>query len=1256
MALRYEAYTTPWDPGGFKRKIAMLPTIDGTGRGSKGFLSFPGDSSVDLSLANFDRFDELVSDTESSLITVFDCDHDGTNKIIDEWILDRVPSDLQETREVSLTGGGLLSAFEKALVYAFDYPKSPAQQGDWVWGGGNILSNPDFETVNSSPKQVELVVTATGGTYTITAAGDTTSAIAFDAGASVVEDRLQLDIGAINDIIVVQTSNSPRTFLIEQVDPLFGTIFIVNTGSLTGGMATMTALDDGGNEITSWTRAATLAQGVQQQGSYDTWALSSTQNHTPGGQFSLFIDPGFLNATSNRNGGAQQVVNVTPGQVYQVSLWVRPTQSTILLRLGLFGIGEEVIALSSNRGESFIADTWNQLTIPDVVIPDGINRVIFRVACTNTGPANPGGFFLDDGAMLEGLVPTSIGDIWQTLLDDCAVDHAADPRGTVLEWVDYSSFDAVNDSNGTPWNHDDLSFVARWGSNMIHVLDDTYNRGYEAELVRKAAPVGGKTHDFKLYNPGGRDDDPSTAIHTGQPLTGGKGLFRNPAYTAVLVVGENGEYTEDTDPSLADFGRLETFLRDSEASEILSRQLLADNLFLFENANRKAISFNVVEALGVPRPFADYRLGDTIPMTMAPTLAKENRRVQRIDYVNSYPTQYVVVGSRVLQGEAAAFDLVGRMWRRLNRPGKFTPKSADPLPGGGGGAPTIVIAASDASDFSKSKADFICTGVNDEIIIQRALDSIDTGTGLGGRVLLTEGTFHCVYGVIRLADLTAQSPIHLQGVGKATLLSFESGTGIAIEMNSEDSTVSDLWLLGNDVVGVGGIEMGRSGQLVTGVKIERLGSGGSAIDITTQATNAIVSNNLIEDNSGDGITVSSVEHVIIDGNAILDTNGAGIALGVSVIDTTITTNSFTGTGTAITLAGNNDKTTITGNSFNMVNDAIVISGFNQNMISIVGNVIDADHCVFANSAVLARCTIADNSLNGGAGTTQHAISLIANSAINRITDIIISGNTTTFGGGSGIYLENCDRVTAIGNSIFHPDGHGIRLNNSSHNNIQANVVFGAGQDTDNTFDGIHLEGDSDKNILKGNKVASDPSALQATRYGINISAATCDGNALIHNDLRPSADFGTGDINNLGTGTLEHGNINDSGIGGEVGGGAAGSNTSTFSQAGALSVGTGTFKLPFTLAAEIVSIQLAVATSPTGADLIVDVNKNGTTVFTTQANRPTVPDGDANGVGAEAVPDVTSIAEGDYLSVDIDQVGSTVSGEDLTVVIEWRPA
>jgi hypothetical protein len=64
----------------------------------------------------------------------------------------------------------------------------------------------------------------------------------------------------------------------------------------------------------------------------------------------------------------------------------------------------------------------------------------------------------------------------------------------------------------------------------------------------------------------------------------------------------------------------------------------------------------------------------------------------------------------------------------------------------------------------------------------------------------------------------------------------------------------------------------------------------------------------------------------------------------------------------------------------------------------------------------------------------------------------------------------------------------------------------------------------------------------------------------------------------------------------------------------------------------------------------VDINKNGVTIFTTQGNRPTIAIAGTTS-GKVTNMDVTTIADGDSLTVDVDQVGSTVAGADLTVQI-----
>lgn len=85
--------------------------------------------------------------------------------------------------------------------------------------------------------------------------------------------------------------------------------------------------------------------------------------------------------------------------------------------------------------------------------------------------------------------------------------------------------------------------------------------------------------------------------------------------------------------------------------------------------------------------------------------------------------------------------------------------------------------------------------------------------------------------------------------------------------------------------------------------------------------------------------------------------------------------------------------------------------------------------------------------------------------------------------------------------------------------------------------------------------------------------------------------------------------------------------------------------------ATIRSVRATVGTAPTGASIIVDVNVGGTTIYTTQSSRPTIA---ASGTtsGKAIGHSVYEVAPGGYVTVDIDQVGSTVAGADLVVQLD----
>jgi parallel beta-helix repeat protein len=246
-----------------------------------------------------------------------------------------------------------------------------------------------------------------------------------------------------------------------------------------------------------------------------------------------------------------------------------------------------------------------------------------------------------------------------------------------------------------------------------------------------------------------------------------------------------------------------------------------------------------------------------------------------------------------------------------------------------------------------------------------------------------------------------------------------------------------------------------------------------------------------------------------------------------------------------------------------------------------------------------------------------------------------------------IYATDCERNTIGPNRVYLSPTHGIHLNDSSDNQVSGNYVDSAGQTADDTYDGIYVDGNSDRNKITENIVRYDPTTK--SRYGVNISASTCDENLVDGNDLLNSG--ATGEYNDAGTGTR----------GTQGSGGPAGvtqvptlvQRESTLKVAGTLTVGSDPYRLYNTSGVDRVidGVFISVGIAPTGATVIVDINQDGTSIYPT-ATKPTIA---ASGfVSPLAVPDTTAWADGSYLTFDIDQIGSIIAGADLTVIILWK--
>lgn len=98
---------------------------------------------------------------------------------------------------------------------------------------------------------------------------------------------------------------------------------------------------------------------------------------------------------------------------------------------------------------------------------------------------------------------------------------------------------------------------------------------------------------------------------------------------------------------------------------------------------------------------------------------------------------------------------------------------------------------------------------------------------------------------------------------------------------------------------------------------------------------------------------------------------------------------------------------------------------------------------------------------------------------------------------------------------------------------------------------------------------------------------------------------------------------------------------------------TGTAKVAFRMpyAFTLTGIRASVTTAPTGADLIVDVNESGSTVMTTDKLR--IDAGEKTTTTAATPPALTDTALADdaEITIDIDQIGSTIAGAGLKVYL-----
>jgi parallel beta-helix repeat protein len=152
--------------------------------------------------------------------------------------------------------------------------------------------------------------------------------------------------------------------------------------------------------------------------------------------------------------------------------------------------------------------------------------------------------------------------------------------------------------------------------------------------------------------------------------------------------------------------------------------------------------------------------------------------------------------TRGLTGQAATDNAVAGLLAAYRKPQRKSPPGVRIF--GGGGQPTITVAAFDASNISQGKADLVCEGVNDDQTVQQAFDMLPTR---GGKIVLTEGNFH--FGSVGV--ILPSRDFHMHGMGRDATIVIADGAASYMFLDGVTSSqfreqqVSDMSFDGNSV-------------------------------------------------------------------------------------------------------------------------------------------------------------------------------------------------------------------------------------------------------------------------------------------------------------------------------------------------------------------------------------------------------------------------------------------------------------------------
>ena len=408
-------------------------------------------------------------------------------------------------------------------------------------------------------------------------------------------------------------------------------------------------------------------------------------------------------------------------------------------------------------------------------------------------------------------------------------------------------------------------------------------------------------------------------------------------------------------------------------------------------------------------------------------------------------------------------------------------------------AATFIVAASDS--LHKERADYVCPGVDDQVVIHAAIDALPAG---GGKVVLLDGTYNLS------ANVTLNDNVHLSGNGVGTILVgrniyANSVSEIAISNLYVKDTVAHCILLSDVVNG-----------LVENCIVENAGDDGIAVqgDSTVGVViNANICRNCATSTVPSGIELDTgARNVIITNNICYGNGNIGTSWGGGIV---LHTHASEPTLKNVTISNNI--------CYNNVNNIWIdnqnVHGVIIEKIIISGNIIYDGSVSGIKIVKLYDSTVENNILENNAFTLDafsQRISVIGNTF--KVSQVVLAGFNHLFeankvydvGGAKHGVTITSSYSTIVGNVISNSGRAGLRLQVGADKAIViSNIIINNGQERTTHMRGISI--DSVTDVIIANNICGDNQGTKTQDYGIFLWGATTDYVIIENNNFRDNA-------------------------------------------------------------------------------------------------------------------------------------------------------